>query len=191
MSRIGKSPINIPEGVSVNLTDKLITVTGGKGTLSYQVNNNINVTVEDNQVLITRDSDDRDIRALHGLTRALINNMVVGVTEGFKKVLHIIGTGYSAENVGPWLKLSIGYSHDILMEIPESLTVKAEAVPRSRGAKNQVQSIITVEGIRKDEVGGFAAEVRKCRKPENYKGKGIRYADEFVVIKPGKSGAKG
>ena len=114
--------------------------------------------------------------------------MVTGVTEGYTITLHVIGTGYNAELMGPWLKLNLGYSHDIVMEIPEGLTVEAEAAPRSKTTRNDLTSIIRVKGMDKQLVGHFAAEIRKCRPPENYKGKGIRYHDEYVVIKAGKAG---
>jgi large subunit ribosomal protein L6 len=116
--------------------------------------------------------------------------MVIGVTEGFQKTLQIIGTGYNAERVGPWLRLTLGYSHDILMEIPDNLTVEAVVIPRREQGKLGVQAVITVKGIHKEDVGKFSAEIRNCRPPENYKGKGIRYLNEWVLIKPGKSGTK-
>lgn len=191
MSRIGKTPVAIPEGVKVALDGSHISVEGKLGKLTHVLNEGINAEVVENNVVLTRTSEDREIRAYHGLNRALINNMIVGVTEGYSKVLWVVGTGYSAETVGPWLKLNVGYSHDILLEVPEGVKVNAEAVPRAKNLKigNQaVQSIITVSGIVKEVIGNFSAEIRKCRKPENYKGKGIRYVDERVVIKPGKSG---
>jgi large subunit ribosomal protein L6 len=116
--------------------------------------------------------------------------MVTGVTEGFMKTLHIIGTGYSSEVIGPWLKLSLGYSHDIMYKIPEGLSVEAQAVPRSKGTRSDLTSIIRIKGIDKQLVGEFSAEVRACRPPENYKGKGIRYENEYVPIKAGKAGSK-
>jgi large subunit ribosomal protein L6 len=116
--------------------------------------------------------------------------MVKGVSEGYQKNLQVIGTGYSAERIGPWLKLSLGYSHDIIMEVPEGLTVETEAVPRSKTSRTDLQSIIRVKGIDKQLVGEFAAEIRACRPPENYKGKGIRYENESVIIKAGKAGTK-
>ena len=190
MSRIGKTPVKIADSVKITIDGKKINVQGKLGSLDYTLNEGVNLTVESGEIIVTREEDTRDIRAMHGLTRALINNMVIGVSEGFEKELEVIGVGYSAVNEGPWLKLSLGYSHDILVEIPEGLTVTAEAVPRSKGSKTGIQSIIKIKGIRKEEVGNFAAEIRKCRPPENYKGKGIRYKDEHVTIKAGKSGAK-
>ncbi len=190
MSRIGKSPIVIPKGVTVGINNEVISISGKLGNLSHAMIGGISVKIEDNTLYFDRSDDSRSQKAFHGLNRALVNCKVIGVTEGYKKALHIIGTGYNAELKGPWLKIVVGYSHDILMMIPDGIKIEVEAVPRTRGAKNAVQSIIRVIGIDKEEVGKFAAEIRKCRKPENYKGKGIRYSDEFVKIKAGKAGAK-
>jgi large subunit ribosomal protein L6 len=190
MSRIGKKPVVIPSGVTVEQKDRLIVVRGAKGTLDYKVQENINVEIAANEVIVTRDNDERKVRALHGLTRALIQNMVTGVSTGFEKVLNIIGTGYSSDRIGPWLKLAVGYSHDVLLQVPKSLEVTTEAVPRGKGGKLNVQSIVRIKGHHKEDVGKFAAEVRAVRPPENYKGKGIRYENEFVRIKAGKSGSK-
>ncbi|PID30078.1 MAG: 50S ribosomal protein L6 [Candidatus Cloacimonadota bacterium] len=190
MSRIGNKVIRIPQGVEFKVNGNDITVKGKLGELSYTMLEGISLDINDDKVKVLRENDTRIIKARHGLTRALLANMVVGVSEGYMKELHVIGTGYNAENVGPWLKLSLGYSHDILMEIPKGITVETEAVPRTRGAKQTVNAKIRVKGINKEDVGKIAAEIRKCRPPENYKGKGIRYSDEFVRILPGKSGAK-
>jgi large subunit ribosomal protein L6 len=194
VSRIGKNPITIPEGVNIETMAKddsfIIKVKGKLGELQYKLNNGINREQEDNTLKIIRSDDSKEQRSLHGLTRALIFNMVEGVSKGYEKVLEVIGTGYSAERVGPWLKLVLGYSHDILIEIPDNLTVEAEAVPRSRGGRSNVQSLIKVKGISKEDVGKLSAEIRHCRPPENYKGKGIRYQGEYVRIKAGKAGAK-
>lgn len=190
MSRIGKMPVNIPQGVKVEINDKSINVSGKLGALNYTIQDMIQVTVENNQVIVSRDNDERNVRALHGLTRALIQNMVKGVSEGYEKVLHIIGTGYGAEVIGPWLKIAVGYSHDILIQIPQGIQVVTEAVPRGKGGKVALQAIIRIKGFDKEDIGKFSSEVRKVRPPENYKGKGIRFADEFVKIKAGKSGAK-
>ncbi|MCL1827739.1 MAG: 50S ribosomal protein L6, partial [Candidatus Cloacimonetes bacterium] len=149
-----------------------------------------NVEITCSEIIVTRINDEKQNRALHGLTRALIQNMVTGVTDGFEKVLHIIGTGYSSERIGPWLKIVVGYSHDVLLQVPEGIEVTTEAVPRGKGGKFNVQSIVRIKGFHKEDVGKFAAEVRKVRPPENYKGKGIRYENEFVKIKAGKSGSK-
>lgn len=192
MSRIGKLPVNIPAGVNVTIEGEHITVKGNNGELDYSVQPGITVELIDNQLRVQRSDDSRNQKALHGLTRALLNNMVIGVTEGYLKELHVIGTGYNAEVVGPWLKLGLGFAHDILMQVPEGIKVEAEAVPRNRQFIKDIVSIIRVSGASKEDVGKFAAEIRRCRPPINYnKGKGIRYKGEFVKIKPGKSGAAG
>jgi len=139
---------------------------------------------------LERRDDSKEQKSFHGLTRSLVNNMVIGLSEGYSKELQIIGTGYSAEVMGPWLKLSVGYSHDILMQIPENLKVEAELVPRRDQGALGVQANVKVSGIQKEDVGKFAAEIRKCRPPLNYAtGKGIRYKGEYVRIKPGKTAA--
>jgi large subunit ribosomal protein L6 len=190
MSRIGRKHIVIPAGVTVEQKDRKIVVKGSKGTLDYTLRDNVNVQIENNEIIVTRENDERRVRALHGLTRALLQNMVTGVSSGFEKVLNIIGTGYSSERIGPWLKLNLGFSHDVLLQVPKGVEVTAEAVPRGKGGKLNVQSIIRVKGFHKEDVGKFAAEIRRVRPPENYKGKGIRYENEFVRIKAGKSGSK-
>ncbi len=190
MSRIGKSPVKFDPTVKVDVQQETVRVKGKLGELSYTLMPGISIETESGVLHVKRSDESKSQRALHGLTRALIQNMVTGVTDGYLKTLNVIGTGYSAERVGPWLKLSLGYSHDILMEIPEGLTVEAEAVPRSKGTRSDLQSIIRIKGIDKQLVGHFAAEVRACRPPENYKGKGVRYEDEHVTIKAGKAGSK-
>lgn len=190
MSRIGKLPITIPQGVKVELQDRTVNVTGKNGSLNYTLQDLIHIAIEGDKVVVSRENDERNVRALHGLTRALIQNMVKGVSDGYEKVLQVIGTGYSAEVIGPWLKLAVGYSHEILLQVPRGITVVTEAVPRGKGGKVSVQAIIRVKGFDKEDVGKFSAEIRKVRPPENYKGKGIRYSNEFVRIKAGKSGAK-
>lgn len=189
MSRIGNAPVKIDSGVSVDIQENLVLVKGKLGELRHELLEGISLEVEDGVINVKRRDDSKNQRAMHGLTRALIQNMVTGVTEGYVKTLQLIGTGYSAERVGPWLKLSLGFSHDILLEIPEGLEVEAEAVPRSKTVRSDLQSIIRVKGIDKQLVGHFAAEIRTCRPPENYKGKGIRYENEHVTIKAGKAGA--
>ncbi len=190
MSRIGRQPVVVPNGVQVKIEGNCITVKGAKGELSYVLQPGITVEQEEKQLSVLRADDSRPQKALHGLTRALLNNMVTGASQGYTKVLHIIGTGYSAENIGPWLKLTLGFAHDILMEIPAGLDVTAEAVPRNKQFIKDIATIVRVSGASKEDVGKFAAEIRKCRPPINYnKGKGIRYEGEFVKIKPGKSGA--
>ncbi len=179
MSRVGKKPIPIPDKTKVDIDGKNITVTGLKGSLSRTIHSDMTVAVEDNNILVTRPSDSKKHRSLHGLTRALINNMVVGTSEGFKKVLQIVGVGYRSENKGRMLILSLGFSHPILVVPPEGVTVTA--LPK--------ESKIVVEGIDRELVGETAAKIRGFRKPEPYKGKGIRYADEHVRRKAGKSAA--
>ncbi len=189
MSRIGKKPIVLPEGVKVTINGSHIEVEGKLGKLSHDLVGGITISEEEGKLVLLRQDDTRDQKAFHGLGRALVNNLVEGVSKGYQKQLHVIGTGYSAEVVGPWLKLSVGYSHDILLEIPEGLEVKAESIPRGKGMHAEHQANVFVSGIHKEDVGKFAAEVRACRKPENYKGKGIRYSTEHVTIKAGKAGA--
>ncbi len=191
MSRIGKTPIVIPDGVKVDVAGSEITVAGKLGTMSHTINKEISVEINEDKIVFVRCDDTRKVKALHGLNRALTNNMVIGVSKGYEKTLQVIGNGYNAEIVGPWIKMSLGYSHDILLEVPEGLNVKADAVPRSaRTFHKELQSIVTVSGMNKEVVGHFCAEIRKCRPPENYKGKGIRYLGEHVIIKAGKAGAK-
>ncbi len=194
MSRIGRNPIKLPKDVQVEMHPEndttLIKVKGKLGELNYTLNKGISINQEDNILNVNRLDDSKEQRAFHGLTRALVYNMVVGVSEGYERVLEVIGTGYNAEIVGPWLKLVLGFSHDILIEVPEHLTVETETVPRTRGGRSNVQARIKVKGISKEDVGKFAAEIRQCRPPENYKGKGIRLMGEYVRIKAGKAGAK-
>ncbi|NLK49806.1 MAG: 50S ribosomal protein L6 [Candidatus Cloacimonetes bacterium] len=188
MSRIGRAPVKLGDvQVDVNSTG-LMAVKGKLGELSYQLQPGITINIEENILHVLREDDSKSQRALHGLSRALIQNMVTGVSEGYLITLQVIGTGYSAENIGPWLRLSLGYSHDIMLHVPEGITVEAEAVPRSKTTRSDLTSIIRVKGIDKQLVGHFAAEIRRCRPPENYKGKGIRYQDEHVPIKAGKTG---
>jgi len=188
MSRIGKKRILIPSSVTISFDDRTIIVKGPKGTLNYMLREGINVNIDGTEMVVTRVNDERKIKALHGLTRALLQNMVTGVSDGFEVVLHIIGTGYTSDRIGPWLKIAVGYSHDILLQVPTGIEVTTESVPRGKGGKLGVQSIVRVKGFNKEDVGKFAAEVRRIRPPENYKGKGIRYSTEFVKIKAGKSG---
>ena len=183
MSRIGRTPIIIPEDVKYLLKDNEVTITGKLGELKYNLQKGITVTEEGNLLKIDRSDDSRPQKAFHGLTRALINNMVVGVTKGYSRTLQLIGTGYSAEVVGPWVKLNVGHSHEILVEIPENLKVEATAIPRREQGKLGVQAVIKVSGIHKEDVGKFAAEIRHCRPPApNFKGKGIRWEGEHVRI---------
>jgi large subunit ribosomal protein L6 len=177
MSRIGKLPIDIPAGVTVSVNDRVVTVKGAKGELSLTVAQPIDVKVEDNQVVVTRPDDERASRALHGLTRTLINNDIIGVSQGYSKGLEIVGTGYRVQQKGQALELALGFSHPVNVEPPAGITFSVEGNTK-----------ITVSGISKQAVGECAANIRKIRKPEPYKGKGVRYAGEVVRRKAGKSG---
>ena len=179
MSRIGRKPIALPAGVEVKVADNTITVKGPKGTLTQNIHPNMTVAVEGNEILVTRPNDEKENRSLHGLTRSLIANMVEGVTNGFTKELDVNGVGYRAAKEGHKLVLNIGYSHTV--EVPEIDGITIE-VPQP----NQ----IVVSGCDKQKVGQFAAEIREKRPPEPYKGKGIKYADEVIRRKVGKTGAK-
>jgi large subunit ribosomal protein L6 len=176
MSRIGKLPIDIPSGVTITVDQDTITVTGPKGTLSQFTMPGITVAQEDAKIVVTRESDAREHRAKHGLMRSLVNNMVVGVTKGFEKKLEINGVGYKAAIEGKNVKLALGFSHDVFYAMPEGVTVVSE------------QNVLTVSGINKQHVGQAAAEIRALKKPEPYKGKGIKYSDEKIIRKSGKSG---
>ncbi|MBI9031026.1 50S ribosomal protein L6 [bacterium] len=189
MSRIGKKPVVLPNGVKVNITGSHIEVEGKLGKLSHDLVGGITISQEDDRLVLLRQDDTREQKAFHGLGRALVQNLVTGVSEGYEKQLHVIGTGFSAEVIGPWIKLNVGYSHDIYLEIPAGLEVRAEAIPRGKGMHPEHQANVFVKGIHKEDVGKFSAEIRGCRKPENYKGKGIRYSTERVIIKAGKAGA--
>jgi large subunit ribosomal protein L6 len=180
MSRIGKTPVTVPAGVEVSIADRTITVKGPKGTLSRQIPGEIEVSVDEGVLTCTRPNDERFHRAQHGLTRSLVNNMVVGVTDGFKKNLEIVGVGYRAEAQGPnALRLNLGFSHPVNVKAPEGITFE---VP--------VPTQIVVNGIDKEVVGQVAADIRSIRKPEPYKGKGVKYAGERVLRKAGKAGKK-
>ncbi|UCS93672.1 50S ribosomal protein L6 [Echinicola marina] len=184
MSRIGKKPINIPAGVTVDVaTGNVVTVKGPKGTLSQDVNPDIAVAVEDNQVVLTRPTESKRHKSLHGLYRSLINNMVVGVSEGYKKELELVGVGYKAANQGQVLELSLGYSHSIFFALPEEIKVNAET-PKGKNP------LVTLEGIDKELIGQIAAKIKSLRKVEPYKGKGIRFVGEIVRRKAGKTAAK-
>lgn len=181
MSRIGRAPIVIPAGVTVTLEEgNLVKVKGPKGELSRALHPEMKITVEDNTVKVERPSEDKKHKSLHGLTRTLIHNMVVGVTETFSKTLEISGVGYRAVRQGNNLNLSLGFSHSCIIEPPKGITLDAPAA-------NQ----IVISGIDKELVGEMAAKIRSLREPEPYKGKGIRYAGEKIRRKAGKAGAKG
>lgn len=176
MSRIGKLPIAIPSGVTITVDPDTITVTGSKGTLTQFTMPGITVEQQDNQIVVTRANDEPKIRAKHGLMRALVNNMVVGVSTGFSKKLEINGVGYRVALAGNALKMNLGFSHEVIYTLPAGVTAVTE------------QNTITVTGISKQQVGQVAAEIRALKKPEPYKGKGIKYADERIIRKSGKSG---
>lgn len=180
MSRIGRKEIAIPAGVEVKMADGVVTVKGPKGTLSQPVHANMKVEIADNQVKVIRPNDEKENRSLHGLTRTLINNMVIGVTEGYKKELEVNGVGYRVAKQGKQLVMNLGYSHQVFMSEIDGITID---VPDPNH--------IVINGIDKQLVGQFAAEVREKRLPEPYKGKGIKYADEVIRRKEGKTGAKG
>ena len=180
MSRIGRKPVVIPAGVTVELLDdNTLQVKGEKGTLVEKFNSKIGISVEAGQVVVSRDSDEKEYRSLHGLTRSLIQNMIDGVTKGYVKELEINGVGYRAALQGKTLVLNVGFSHQIDMIPPEGITVEVPA-----------QTKIIIKGINKQMVGEFAAKVRSKKPPEPYKGKGIKYVDEVVRRKEGKTGAK-
>lgn len=184
MSRIGKQPITLPAGVTLNVTPaNEVIVKGPKGELKQSLNSDITVSVDDNTVSITRPSDQIQHRALHGLYRAILANMVKGVTDGFERKLELVGVGYKATNNGNILDLALGYSHNIIFEIPSELKV---ATVTEKGAN----PIITLQGSDKQLLGQVAAKIRSLRKPEPYKGKGVRYSDEYVRRKAGKSAGK-
>jgi large subunit ribosomal protein L6 len=184
MSRIGKQPVVIPSGVTVNVTkDGVITVKGPKGELKETIDRDITVEVNGSEVNITRPTDQIRHRAMHGLYRSLISNMVKGVTEGYKKDLELVGVGYKAANQGNVLDLALGYSHNIIFEVPKELKV---ATVTEKG-KNP---LISLEGIDKQLLGAVAAKIRSLRKPEPYKGKGVKYTDEVVRRKAGKAAGK-
>jgi len=176
MSRIGKLPIKIPSGVTITVDDHEIAVAGSKGTLKQFTMPDITVKQEGDELLVTRDNDQPKIRAKHGLMRALLNNMVQGVTEGFSKKLIISGVGYRVALAGADLKLSIGLSHEVIFNVPQGVTASVD------------QNTITITGFNKQQVGQVAAEIRKLKKPEPYKGKGIAYENERIIRKSGKSG---
>lgn len=177
MSRIGRAPIAVPSGVEITISDRNVTVKGPKGVLARPIPGDIVVRQEDSTLLVERPDDERHNRALHGLTRSLVNNMVVGVTDGFNKDLEIVGVGYRATAKGPnQLELALGFSHPVVVDAPEGISFEVPQPTR-----------ISVKGIDKELVGQVAANIRKIRKPEPYKGKGVRYAGERVIRKAGKA----
>ena len=180
MSRIGRKPIAIPAGVEVKVNGSEVTVKGPKGTLTDTFHNRITVKVEGAEILVTRPSDEKEDRALHGLTRTLVNNMVIGVTEGFKKELEVNGVGYRVQKQGKNLVMNLGFSHQVIIPEPDGITVEVPG-----------PNAIVISGADKQKVGQFAAEVREKRLPEPYKGKGIEYAGEHIRRKEGKAGKGG
>jgi len=180
MSRVGRLPVLIPAGVEVKVEGNVVEVKGPKGKVVKEMPREIKISVEDNKVVVTRSSDEKKHRALHGLTRALIQNMVIGVTEGFQKRLELVGVGYRAAKQGRKLVLTVGYSHPVEIEPEEGLEIEVPAPNK-----------IVVSGIDKEKVGALAARIRSVREPEPYKGKGIRYEGEVIKLKAGKAGVKG
>ena len=180
MSRIGRKPIELPAGVELKVEDHVVTVKGPKGTLTQKIHPLLNVEVNGSEVLVTRPNDEKEARSLHGMTRTLIHNMVIGVTEGFKKELEVNGVGYRVQKQGSNLVMNLGYSHQVIVSEIPGITIEAPG-------PNQ----IIISGADKQLVGQFAAEVREKRPPEPYKGKGIKYADEHIRRKEGKAGGKG
>ena len=179
MSRIGKAPIAVPAGVDVKLDGRTISVKGPKGTLEREIPGTITISQDGDTLLCERPNDENKTKAMHGLTRSLVNNMVIGVTEGFTKELQIVGVGYRAEAQGKDIRLSLGFSHTVDVKAPEGITFDIPA-----------QTQVIVKGIDKEVVGQVAANIRSIRKPEPYKGKGVRYLGERVVRKAGKAGKK-
>ena len=180
MSRIGKMPITVPAGVTVTIEDNFVTVKGPKGELSRQIHKDMGLELKDGVITVTRPSDDKPHRGLHGLSRTLIHNMVVGVTDGFSKNLEIQGVGYRAAKQGNNINFTLGFSHPVVMEPPAGISFDVPAPNK-----------IVVSGIDKEAVGAMAAKIRSYREPEPYKGKGIKYEGEHIRRKVGKAGAKG
>lgn len=176
MSRIGKLPIEIPNGVTITVDSDLISVTGPKGNLSQFTMPGVQVEVKENQVIVSRESEAREHRSKHGLMRTLVSNMVEGVTAGFSKQLELNGVGYRVAAEGNRLKMSLGFSHEVIFSIPDGITAAVEG------------NVITISGISKQQVGQIAAEIRALKKPEPYKGKGLKYVGERIIRKSGKSG---
>jgi large subunit ribosomal protein L6 len=182
MSRIGKLPVKVPAGVEVTIEGQIIKVKGSKGELSLEIVPVVKVELNEGEIVCTRINEQKKTRALHGLTRSLINNLIIGVSEGFEKKLEIHGVGYRAEGGGNQLTLHLGFSHPVIMKAPEGVTVEID--------KDQ-KNLLVIKGYEKQKVGQFAAEIRSLRKPEPYKGKGIHYLGEKIVRKAGKKAAAG
>ena len=177
MSRIGRMPVTIPSGVDVTISGREVTVSGPRGRLSLEVAEPIEVSQDDGVITVTRPNDEGNVRALHGLSRSLVANMVTGVTEGYRKTLEIVGVGYRVQARGDNLEFSLGFSHPVTVSPPEGITLRVETPTR-----------LVVEGIDKQQVGEVAANIRKLRKPDPYKGKGLRYSGEHIRRKVGKAG---
>ena len=177
MSRIGRLPISVPAGVEVKIEDSLVSVKGPKGTLDLTIASPITAALEENIITVSRPNDERTSRSLHGLTRTLIGNLIIGVTAGYEKKLEIVGTGYRVVAKGKDLEFALGFSHPVLIEAPEGITLAVESPTK-----------LSVSGISKQQVGEVAANIRKLRKPDPYKGKGVRYAGEIIRRKVGKAG---
>jgi len=177
MSRIGRMPVTIPSGVDVTISGREVTVSGPRGRLSLEVAEPIEVSQNDGVITVTRPNDEGNVRALHGLSRSLVANMVTGVTEGYRKTLEIVGVGYRVQARGDNLEFSLGFSHPVTVSPPEGITLRVETPTR-----------LVVEGIDKQQVGEVAANIRKLRKPDPYKGKGLRYSGEHIRRKVGKAG---
>jgi large subunit ribosomal protein L6 len=181
MSRIGKLPVNLPSNVTISVDDSnMVSVKGPLGTLSQKLDRDIRIEVENNEIIVSRPSDEKRLKSLHGLYRALIANMVVGVTTGYKKELELVGVGYRAEANGQRLEMSLGYSHDIVIELPQEIKVETKTEKRSN-------PVITLSSIDKQLIGHVAAKIRSLRPPEPYKGKGIKFVGEQLRRKAGKS----
>jgi len=181
MSRIGKLPVNLPANVTITVSDEnVVSVKGPLGTLSQKVDKDLRVEVENNQIIVTRPNDEKRVKSLHGLYRALLANMVVGVSAGYKKELELVGVGYRAEAKGQQLEMSLGYSHDIIMELPNEVKVETKTEKRAN-------PIITLTSTDKQLIGHIAAKIRSLRPPEPYKGKGIKFVGEQLRRKAGKS----
>ena len=177
MSRIGRLPISVPAGVEIKVEESLVSVKGPKGSLQLTVASPITVALEENTISVSRPNDERNSRSLHGLTRTLIDNLIIGVTKGYEKKLEIVGTGYRVVAKGGNLEFALGFSHPVVIEAPEGITLAVESPTK-----------LSVSGIDKQQVGEVAANIRKLRKPDPYKGKGVRYAGEIIRRKVGKAG---
>ena len=183
MSRIGKQPISVPAGVTITVQDTLVTVKGPKGTLTQEINPNITVAVEDGVCTVSRPDDEKQNRAFHGLYRSLISNMVVGVSEGYKKTMELVGVGYRVSNQGQVLEFALGYTHNIFMGLPAEIKIE------TKSERNQ-NPIVILESCDKQLIGQVCAKIRSFRKPEPYKGKGVKFQGEVLRRKAGKSAAK-